>query len=173
MKRAFLASIVAGLLAVSPARAFDSPIVAGQMPALTGDCTTTLGAVALTCTKINGVDQNSAWSAYTPSLACGSGSLTSASATGRQKILGKTVFWEATVTITTNGTCAANLQVGLPTAAAGFVYTGIGVETALTSKTVSCNIGAGGSVCIMRFYDGTYPGASGNVITVTGVYEVP
>lgn len=29
-------------------------LLAGRMPALTGDCTTSVGAVALTCTKING-----------------------------------------------------------------------------------------------------------------------
>jgi hypothetical protein len=75
-------------------------LAAARMPALTGDCTTSAGAVATTCTKINGVDQTTAWMTYTPTITCGTGALTSGSATGAYKTLGKTVSITIQLTIT-------------------------------------------------------------------------
>lgn len=146
-------------------------LLAARMPALTGDCTTSAGAVATTCTKINAVDQTTAWTSYTPSIGCGSGTMTTASATGRSKTLGKTIFFSATVTITTNGTCAGNLQIGIPVTAGSGTYLVVGNESAVTGKQVAGSITSGASVALTRFYDGTYPGANSNVINIGGVYE--
>jgi outer membrane scaffolding protein for murein synthesis (MipA/OmpV family) len=73
-------------------------LAAARMSALTGDCTTSAGAVATTCTKINGVDQTTAW--MKPTITCGTGALTSGSATGAYKTLGKTVSITIQLTIT-------------------------------------------------------------------------
>jgi hypothetical protein len=55
-----------------------------------------------------------AWTAYTPSLAAGTGTFTSASVSAAWIAIGKTVLYRGTVSITTAGTAAGDLIVGLP-----------------------------------------------------------
>jgi len=110
-----------------------------------------------------------AWTTYTPTVVSGTGTITTASATGRYQRNGRTVNVQMVVTITTNGTGASWLNVGLPFNAAVSSFIG-GIETALTGKSVQASSGAGNTVSA-RFYDGTYPGASGAVILLEGAYE--
>lgn len=66
---------------------------------------------------INGVNalDGAAWTAYTPGTSCASGTLTSASTTGRYKIIGgKTTLILVTLTITTAGTCSGNVILTTP-----------------------------------------------------------
>lgn len=80
---------------------------------LTGDATSVGNAT--TVTKINGVDQTTAWATYTPTLSCGTGSgLTTSNNSGQSKTIGKTVFWAAQVAISGTGTCATSLLLTLP-----------------------------------------------------------
>jgi hypothetical protein len=77
-----------------------------------------VGSLNLTGT-VNGVTlDNNAWSIYTPTLTAGSGTLTSAVATGQYKRFGKTVHLNVAIIITTNGTGAVSLNVTLPFPAA-------------------------------------------------------
>lgn len=95
---------------------------AARMPALTGDCTTSAGAVATTCTSINGVNQTSAWSTAAPTPTCANaGAITTQTTSVRSKTLGKTVFIEGNVNITSLGTCGgASITVPITgTAASG------------------------------------------------------
>ena len=64
--------------------------------------------------------------------------------------------------------------MGVPVAAIGSFGTVFsGVERSATGKGVSGYLDGGGSTTIdMRFTDGTYPGATGNVINISGFYEV-
>jgi hypothetical protein len=147
---------------------------AARMPAFTGDCTTSAGSVATTCTQINGVDQTAAWTTYTPTITIGSGSLTAYAAYGRYRQLGKTVFVRITVSITTNGTAAGAVNATLPFAVktdANAHQVMSGVETSNTGKLLRGIMLSGGSTVEIKFYDSTYPGANGNVLTVEGVYE--
>lgn len=119
MKRVLILFVIFGLLTmIGPARTLDSSIQALQMPALTGDCTSTVGTVATTCTKINGVDQTTAWTAFTPSPTCGTGTVTSASA--RSKTMGKTTWMQGDLTLTVLGNCGpgvTNITFNLPNTA--------------------------------------------------------
>lgn len=59
MNRVLLATFLVGTTLawgqMGPSGGGGGAITAAQMPALTGDCTTSAGAVATTCTKLNGV----------------------------------------------------------------------------------------------------------------------
>jgi hypothetical protein len=131
-------------------------VPAGRMPALTGDCTTSAGAVATTCTKTSGTafgplatqtapctvaqgctgDTGTAWTAYTPTVTCATGTLTTATAAGRWKSLGKIVWLQVSVAITTVGTCTGNLNFSLPNAftvnSTGSIYPGSAFDSSST-----------------------------------------
>jgi len=68
IKRISAALLAAGLLSFAAGyvrAAYDTPVTAALMPALTGDCTSTAGTVATTCTKTGGVAFGSAATANT------------------------------------------------------------------------------------------------------------
>jgi len=114
------------------------------------------------------------WQTYTPTLSASSGTLTTATAAGFFRRRGNIVYLKADISITTNGTAAGELRFSLPIATIG-TYGNIfsGKERALTGKSiVGFAEGGGATVCGLQFYDGTYPGANGSVISVSGFYEV-
>ncbi len=110
-----------------------------------------------------------AWTTYTPTLTPGSGSFTAASATGRYQRNGRSVTVQVQVTITTNGTAAGWAAISLPfgAAVAGFISGSDG----LTGKGLIGPINAAATQAVVRFYDATYPGANGAVLTLEGTYE--
>ncbi len=113
-----------------------------------------------------------AWTAYTPTVAPVSGALTTYATSGRFKKLGRTVFVQFTINITTNGTAAGGLNVSLPIAAAAFNYTLAGRENSSSGKSLVSVVSAGPAAnCFVANYDATYPGSNGASITLSGVYE--
>jgi hypothetical protein len=122
--------------------------------------------IVINDTDLSGV----AWTTYTIStLTPNVGAFGSASATGKYKKIGKTVFVFIEVTITTNGTAAGYVFVNLPFAPKNrtplsckegqAVGTG-GMADALT----------GGSAIYMK-YDNSYLGGDGYIIRIGGSYE--
>lgn len=113
-------------------------------------------------------DAGTAWSTYTPTLSCGSGTFTSASAAGRSKTVGKTTFVNIVVTITTNGTCGAFTGVTLPNTTVGPIYLGgrsssgntVGGQTSGATTTIQYAGATGG-----------YIGGDGTTTVLSGVYE--
>lgn len=100
---------------------------------LTGDCTSVGNAT--TCTSISAVSQTSSWTSYTPSAVAQVGSMTGVGASGRYKQLGKTVFLQATVSITGVATGQAALLVSLPLVASGnATYVGSAYESAINGR---------------------------------------
>jgi predicted S18 family serine protease len=111
---------------------------------------------------------------YTALLAPGSGTFTTASATGRYLQIGKFIFVQLTITITTNGTGATNVAATLPFMSAsdtGSHHVIPGKAVGLSGKMVQGFIFANSSAVIIHNYDNTYPGASGEVLVVSGWYE--
>lgn len=135
----------------------DNTVIGGIIP---------LAGTFTTISEITGA----AWTAYTPTLSANSGTLTSASATGRYRKLGKTCFFEITATITTNGTAAGALNATLPFTVSAFGFNSCGREST-TGKMVHGNILASQAVVSMDYYDNSYPAVNGSIITLTGVYE--
>jgi hypothetical protein len=131
---------------------------------------------AATATTINGVTiDNNAWATYSPTVTAQSGSITAYTATGRYKQIGKTVFMEANVTITTVGTAAAGMNVTLPLTAAAFSYTGLGSEIAINGHSGRAYIGPSATTLDTREASGTSWFAAGNGVQVIigATYEVP
>lgn len=143
---------------------------------LTGDVTSVGNATTYSGTvpvaKGGTGDTGTAWSTYTPTVTCSSGSLTTYTATGRYKTIGKTAHLQIAITNTTNGTCAGYWQISVPggwTLAAAYAYSGMDFN-ALKSLVAGSN--SGGSSVIATLYDGTYPGVSGHSYTISGVVEI-
>lgn len=117
-------------------------------------------------------DTGTAWSAFTPTVTAGTGSITAYTATGREKTIGKTVFVEMTITLTTIGTAGASIIATLNTGAGTPKYILNGRETNATGFLLSCDIGSNSASTIqIRKYDNTFLGANGYVMVITGVYE--
>lgn len=126
---------------------------------------------AVTCATPSG-----AWTTYTPTCASNTGTITTFGAvTGQYLQIGKMVYFTARCDITTNGTGAGFIKIGLPfTAATNADFIGAGTEASVSGKTVQANILTGSPTnANVFFYDGTYPGANSAKIRITGFYEVP
>lgn len=144
------------------------------LPALSvsGDVSST-STGALKVTGINGVDQTAAWTTYTPAITSGTGTITTSSATGRYRQIGKTIHLQVDIVITTAGTGASILIATLPVNSfAGKGYSGIGRERLLTNTTCIGSIVTTDAtkLNIIPIAGGTII-ASGNAVTVSITYE--
>ena len=129
---------------------------------------------AATATSINGVTiDNNAWVTYTPTLAAGTGTPTTTATQGRYKQIGKTVFAQFFVTVTTVGTAAGQMQVGLPVtvvAGTGNNFVGACYNTD-NNKSGGAVAVPGSSICVTLDATGTTWWASGQHIAGTITYE--
>jgi hypothetical protein len=117
-------------------------------------------------------DTGTAWTAFTPNVASTTGAITTlGTVVARYKQLGKTVWVQLDITITTNGTGAGHITTSIPTA--GIASSGClaGQEINNTGKALSGSIIQGGSLIGIFFADGTYPGANNNRLILSGIYE--
>lgn len=118
-------------------------------------------------------DTGTQWSTQTVTPTAGAGTLTSASAVWRFKVIGKTAFFNCVCTITTNGTGASSINIPLPTgwtAKATSAWGGQGA--AVSGKAFSARVTSGGSSAILLQYDATYPASNGEVLAFNGVLEL-
>lgn len=153
-----------------PTSGLTGTLQAAQEPAHTGDMTNTAGSFATTVVGINGHLINGAWTTYTPTVACVSGTLTTGSATGRYQQFGKTVVVQMDISITTNGTCATGVTATLPFAA-NVRSSIVGKEVATTGFMVIASALPAGTTVDIRKYDATYPGGNSNELVMEGVFE--
>ncbi len=118
-------------------------------------------------------DTGTAWSTYTPTITAFSGTFTTVTASGRYKQLGKTVFISITITTTNVGTAGGTINATLPFAAVtGPISVLSGSETSLTGKACRGIILSASSTASIAYYDNSFPGANGNIIAISGVYEI-
>lgn len=105
-------------------------------------------------------------SSTTPTVTSGSGTLTTASSAVVGQSVGNRFDFTATVTITTNGTGATDIRLTLPFNAAE--------TTSIAGWKLSASLAAAvntSGVLIITNYDGTYPGADGAVLRISGSYR--
>ena len=143
----------------------DPSVPAGQ--------TTITGNVSIN--NVTGDVFGGGWLAYTPSVSANTGTLTTVSPTGRYRLIDKTVQFQATIRIVTNGTAAGTVIVGLPLAASGVafaIYSISGRAGAISGKGLSGSIQPAATTVAVVNVDNTYPGASGEVLAISGTYEV-
>lgn len=126
-----------------------------------------------TATTINGVTlDNTAWTSFTPTMTATSGTLTTVTAAGFYKVIGKTCFLQMGVTITTNGTANGFLNFSLPFTSSSTCRCYVtGSERASTGKMCKGFIDPSTTIASVSYYDNTYPGANGTSIQVSGFYE--
>lgn len=113
---------------------------------------------------------DSSWTAYTPTISATSGAFTAVAGSGRYKQVGKTVFFTATATITTNGTAAGSLLISLP-AAAKAANTTFGSGRDATAGGLCLWFNASTTNAYVQTTGGAYPGADGRSISISGSYE--
>jgi hypothetical protein len=133
---------------------------------LAADITGTLGV-----TNGGTGDTGTAWSTYTPTITASSGTFTTVSATGRSKTIGKTMFLEARVIITTVGTASGFVVLPMPSG----TLAANAAATVWQENTNAPGGGfgtSGGSSFNLTKYDGTTLCSSGSVVTVTAVIEL-
>lgn len=155
--------------------ALTGTLAAARMPALTGDCTSTAGTVATTCTGINGVNQNAAWTAYTPLATAASPGITppTIACTGLRQVIGKTVLVQADCNITAAGTGAGLIQVTLPFSASASNFVGLAKEYNTTGKSGVAQVLASTSQMIAADSTGTTFIATGAKVNFGITYTVP
>lgn len=108
-----------------------------------------------------------AWTTSTPTITAGSGTITTVSCTLRKLTIGKTVYFQAAITVTTNGTGAGHLKLPLGfTPSATQCANGFNAATAVT---LGCQ--TSGTDLLIFDRDGAYPAASAQSLYVGGVME--
>jgi len=112
-----------------------------------------------------------AWTAYTPTVSAGTGTLTSASATGAYYVSGKLCIVRINIVLTTNGTGAGVLYATLPFTPIAAGQVGNFRETNVNGKQGTAMVIASTARADLRNYDNTYPGADGTGFTVSLSYE--
>jgi len=111
------------------------------------------------------------WTAYTPTLAASSGTLTSASATGRYIQTGKTVSFSIRIAITTNGTAATFITATLPVTAFAASQVLAGYHETNTEVMSAVILSGTPTVATIRNSAGEYPGANSTAFVISGTYE--
>lgn len=116
-----------------------------------------------------------AWTAWTPTLTAGSGTVTGATITSAAsyKTIGKTVHFRGKFTLTSigSGTPAANFQFSTPgglTPITDFAAAGYYINS---GHSVCASAGTDAKVQCFK-YDGSTLWVNGNVFVVTGFYEI-
>lgn len=126
-------------------------------------------ATAVASTGANTLDDFER-NSYTPTVTAGSGSFTSASATGYYMKIANCYFFKATVTITTNGTAAGTVDITLPDTPSGTALAW-GRENNTTGNMIQGHC-INSQTMKLRDYANNYPGGSGYSIQVEGFFFV-
>ena len=141
-----------------------------QLTNLVTQTTNLVTAVTNLTTAINNTLALGPWSTWSPTITSQTGTITTlGTITARYAQAGKNVYFFLEILITTNGTGASYINASLPvTAKSNTPATG---RDGLTAKVLSCQINTGTSAMTVQFYDGTYPGANGAQLRISGTYE--
>jgi hypothetical protein len=107
---------------------------------------------------------------WTPTITASSGTITTASGSGRYTKIGRQISCQCEVTVTTNGTGAGQLLVSVPITNGGTTAIGIGRNSAGNSLTA--HLPASGGIATVATYDFLYPVSSGVTLQFTLVYSV-
>lgn len=110
-------------------------------------------------------DSGTAWTSFTATATCGTGTVTTATYPGFYKQLGKTLFLNATFNVTTIGTCINNYTFTLPNSLVSVANTPLSAYNSVGVVVASSVSASGTSV----FVNGVPTNL--NYITVSGVIQ--
>jgi hypothetical protein len=117
---------------------------------------------------------NNAEITYTPTVASATGTITTSSSAGKYVLMdGGVVLFTATATITTNGTGATALRIGLPFTSAndGITASASCIEITGSALNLYAELTNNSAYATILLSGGGYPGASGRVFTLSGWYK--
>ena len=112
------------------------------------------------------------WNTYVPTVTSASGTLTSYTATGRYKVLGKTCFIQVNIVITNNGTGSNAITATLPFSSSNTNFVLSGREIVTTGVSLTGTINSTSSTIGIAKYDNSYAGGTGNELVLTGLYQI-
>lgn len=119
----------------------------------------------------HGTPEDAGTGNYVPAISAGAGAITSASATASFRKIGGIVYVSMSISIANNGTGAGFVIASLPIAPRlGVTFNMLGRANSISGKMLQGFISGTQSVAIRNF-DGSYPGASGETLEVSGWYE--
>ena len=114
---------------------------------------------------------NVPWTTYTPTVSFTSGVLTSYTASGWSTQIGSVANFTFKVTLTNIGTASGTLLISNDIAAAVSPFVAHGYES-VSGKAVIGFGYQGSEIVNVTFFDGSTGFATGNVITMSGTYQV-
>lgn len=136
-----------------------------------GPSTATLlvtGGIGLKTTQVG--SEMAAWAAHVPVVTSGTGAFTLVAGTTRWKRDGKQIFFSTKINITTNGTAGQTVAFTLPVVAQGtLIQIACGRASGVSGFMLQVQIVS--TTATIRNYDNSYPGANGEQLNVSGVYE--
>jgi len=155
------------LIAASAADTASRLAVGTNGQVLTADSTAATGLAWATASS-----PSYTWTAYTPTVAAGTGSITTSSASGRYIQIGKFVFVCVSATVTTNGTGGTYITVTTPSglSSTGNESVSLFRENAATGNTGQVRT-SGGTFILQTLTNG-YPAANGYNFLFGIGYEV-
>lgn len=113
----------------------------------------------------------SAWTAYSPTVSAQAGTITTYSATGRSKTIGKTVLVQVDIALTNVGSATGALFITTPATPAAFYNAGTVFEYNSTGKSGAALVDHVNNRFSSRDASGTSWFVSGYKIAATIVYE--
>ena len=122
-------------------------------------------------------DSGTAWTTYTSTVTAGTGTFTTVSGTIYYKQIGKTVFMQIQIVVTSNGSASGNIFFSLPvnvSGASGGFYYGISREEAGVASNPTGYVRFATddpSRASIQSLTNTYMGGTGAVIRASGVYQ--
>lgn len=120
---------------------------------------------------VDGAALGGGWVAYTPTITCETGSLTSSTASGLSRRVGRTVNVQLNLGLTTVGSCSGAISASLPQQAANRSVL-MGQETGQTGVGLIGTAYETASTIQIRRYDGTnLSPTSGMSLTFSGTYQ--
>ena len=111
-----------------------------------------------------------AWTTYTPTITAQTGTFTTVSAAGAYLPNGKQISFTVTITITTVGTATGAIIMTLPTGTPK--RNAVAAVREISATGVAGIASTDSSTMRISKYDNSTLAASGNVIVVTGIYEI-
>lgn len=112
------------------------------------------------------------WTVYTPAVTTGAGTITTSTTDGAWTQINNIVFFRAQITVTNNGTGATDLRLSLPVAPIASKEMAVAARNVTSGQACSGRIRSEvGTLVLISRYDGTYPIAAGETVSVSGCYE--
>ncbi len=149
--------------------------VADTVLTVTGGSDYTLEDAAITSPYLSRIEKPfgfPTWFAYAPTVTSGSGTLTTASATGKFSLKGEMCHLQVAATITNKGTGGTDVRVTMPISASTGVGTVAGVGSSYnTFITLAVNL-TGSGLLNIRKYDGTFYADNGQVLNAALTYQI-